>query len=96
MKTKRPPSEAGQGLGLNENEEEVFGEMLELPDGCVCCSVRSDFALAIEVLLRKRKFDHVVLECSGLADPGALASMFWVDQELESPLYLDGQQNCIA
>ena len=67
-----------------------MGDYLELPNGCVCCSVRSEFALAVETLLAKRRFDHIILECSGLADPGPLARMFWVDEELESAVFLDG------
>lgn len=72
-----------------QDDNGVFGEMLELANGCVCCSVKGDFAMAMEQLLRKRKFDYVFVECSGLADPGPLARMFWVDEELESNLYLD-------
>jgi G3E family GTPase len=51
---------------------------------------RSDFLTAVEALLKKRRFDYILLECSGLADPGALARMLWVDPELESKVYLDG------
>ncbi|XP_062064362.1 putative COBW domain-containing protein 7 isoform X4 [Lepus europaeus] len=39
---------------------------------------------------RKGKFDYILLETTGLADPGAVASMFWVDAELGSDIYLDG------
>jgi len=82
-------------LGVEEtislqDDTGVFGEMLELGNGCVCCSVRNDFVAALELLMKKRKFDYVVLECSGLADPGPLARIFWVDEELESGVYLDG------
>jgi G3E family GTPase len=68
----------------------AFGEILELGHGCVCCSVRTDFITAVEALLKKRPFDYIVLECSGLADPGELVRMLWVDSELESRVYLDG------
>lgn len=74
---------------LLKDDSGLFGEMLELGNGCVCCSVKADFALAVETLMKKRKFDYVFLECSGLADPGPLAKMFWVDAELESHIYLD-------
>ncbi|KAG7255165.1 hypothetical protein CRUP_038513 [Coryphaenoides rupestris] len=39
---------------------------------------------------KKGKFDYILLETTGLADPGAVASMFWVDAELGSDVYLDG------
>lgn len=78
-----------QGLAL-QDEGGAFSSMLEIGDGCVCCSVKSNFILGVEELLRKRRFDYVILECSGLADPGPLAQMFWVDPELESSVYLDG------
>ncbi|AWP07284.1 putative COBW domain-containing protein 3 isoform 4 [Scophthalmus maximus] len=39
---------------------------------------------------KKGKFDYILLETTGLADPGAVASMFWVDAELGSDIYLDG------
>lgn len=46
---------------------------------------------AIENLMQKKgKFDYILLETTGLADPGAVASMFWVDAELGSDIYLDG------
>ncbi|MEQ2247008.1 COBW domain-containing protein 2, partial [Ilyodon furcidens] len=46
---------------------------------------------AIENLMEKKgKFDYILLETTGLADPGAVASMFWVDAELGSDVYLDG------
>ncbi len=73
-----------------QDDSGIFGEVLELANGCMCCSVRSNFMLAVETLLSARTFDYVVVECSGIADPGKLANMFWVDDELESKVYLDG------
>jgi len=85
------------GLRLNNNEpsadtgpDGVFNDLLEFSNGCVCCAVKSDFVLGVEALLARKRFDYIVLECSGLADPGPLANMFWVDPELESSVYLDG------
>jgi len=41
--------------------------------------------------MKKRdKFDYILVETSGMADPGPVAGEFWVDEELESPLRLDG------
>ena len=46
---------------------------------------------AIESLMEKKgKFDYILLETTGLADPGPIASMFWLDEGLGSELYLDG------
>ena len=46
---------------------------------------------AIENLMQKRgKFDYILLETTGLADPGPIASIFWLDDELGSDIYLDG------
>ena len=46
---------------------------------------------AIENLMKKKgKFDYVLLETTGLADPGPIASIFWMDEQLCSDLYLDG------
>jgi len=65
---------------------------VELPNGCVCCSVKDRFLEAVERLVGRygARLDHVVVEMSGLADPGPVASVFWVDDELESPVTLDG------
>jgi G3E family GTPase len=73
------------GMGQND----VFGEILEIAAGCVCCSVRSDFLLAIDTLLAKRHFDYVVLECSGIADVGNLINSLWADRALGSSAVLD-------
>lgn len=47
---------------------------------------------AIENLMEKKgKFDYILLETTGLADPGPIAAMFWLDDELGSDIYLDGK-----
>lgn len=46
-------------------------EFLELPNGCLCCSIKDTGAAAIEKLMqRKGAFDYILLETTGLADPG--------------------------
>ncbi|KND01968.1 uncharacterized protein SPPG_02475 [Spizellomyces punctatus DAOM BR117] len=46
---------------------------------------------AVENLMKKKgRFDYIMLETTGLADPGPIASMFWLDDELQSEIYLDG------
>lgn len=47
--------------------------------------------MAIENLMKKKgKFDYILLETTGLADPGPIASIFWMDDDLGSDIYLDG------
>ena len=70
---------------------ERFNEWLELANGCVCCAVRDDLVNGIEQLMAVRgRFDYILVETDGMADPGPVAESFWLDQELESPLRLDG------
>jgi G3E family GTPase len=72
-------------------EGDRVDEWLELPNGCVCCSVRSNLAATIENLVEKRKdLQYIFLEPTGLADPGPLASSLWMDDALEGSIYLDG------
>ncbi|EMD39994.1 hypothetical protein CERSUDRAFT_103896 [Gelatoporia subvermispora B] len=70
-------------------------EFLELANGCLCCSIKDSGAAAIERLMqRKGAFDHILLETTGLADPGPIASMFWQNEEfamgLGRDIHLDG------
>ncbi|KAG8531754.1 uncharacterized protein KY384_003386 [Bacidia gigantensis] len=72
-------------------------DFLELGNGCICCSVKDTGVAAIEALLAKhsstpgeKPFDYIVLETSGLADPGGIIPLFWLDDALGSSLYLDG------
>ncbi|KAI5086656.1 COBW domain-containing protein 1, partial [Silurus meridionalis] len=89
-------NEFGEGNALEKSlavsqAGELYEEWLELRNGCLCCSVKDNGLKAIENLMQKKgKFDYILLETTGLADPGAVASMFWVDAELGSDLYLDG------
>ncbi|XP_052557501.1 zinc-regulated GTPase metalloprotein activator 1A-like isoform X3 [Tympanuchus pallidicinctus] len=89
-------NEFGEGSALEKSLAisqggELYEEWLELRNGCLCCSVKDNGVKAIENLMQKRgKFDYILLETTGLADPGAVASMFWVDSELGSDIYLDG------
>ena len=70
---------------------ECFDDWVELANGCVCCAVRDDLVVAIERLMEvKGRFDYVLVETTGMADPGPVAATFWVDDALESPLRLDG------
>ncbi|GAB5585462.1 hypothetical protein Unana1_00362 [Umbelopsis nana] len=83
-------SDIEKALSINEDGA-LYEEWLELRNGCLCCSVKDNGVKAIENLMDKRgKFDYVLLETSGLADPGPIASIFWMDDELGSDIYLDG------
>ncbi|XP_047278918.1 zinc-regulated GTPase metalloprotein activator 1E isoform X6 [Homo sapiens] len=89
-------NESGEGSALEKSLAvsqggELYEEWLELRNGCLCCSVKDNGLRAIENLMQKKgKFDDILLETTGLADPGAVTSMFWVDAELGSDIYLDG------
>ncbi|KAI0088717.1 cobW-domain-containing protein [Irpex rosettiformis] len=70
-------------------------EVLELANGCLCCSIKDTGVAAIEKLMqRKGAFDHILLETTGLADPGPIASLFWQNEEysmgLGRDIHLDG------
>jgi G3E family GTPase len=63
-----------------------------LANGCICCSVKDVGVAAIENLMEQRGelFDYILLETTGLADPGNIAPMFWLDDGLGSTIFLDG------
>lgn len=68
-------------------DEEVF----EMNNGCICCTVRGDLIRILGNLMKRRdRFDHVVVETTGLADPGPVAQTFFVDDELRELFALDG------
>lgn len=82
---------AEEALTLVDGENQ---EWLELANGCVCCTVKDNMLLTLEQLLKRSRdngtpFDHIILETSGMADPGPLLEIFWVDTELEADVYLD-------
>ncbi len=67
-------------------DEEVF----EMNNGCICCTVRGDLIRIIEGLMRRRgKFDAIIVETTGLADPAPVAQTFFVDQEVQDQARLD-------
>ncbi len=67
-------------------DEEVF----EMNNGCICCTVRGDLIRIIEGLMkRKGKFDAIIVETTGLADPAPVAQTFFVDQEVQDTARLD-------
>ncbi|KAH3694870.1 hypothetical protein DPMN_082311 [Dreissena polymorpha] len=90
-------NEFGEGDSIEKSmsvgsDGERYEEWLELRNGCLCCSVKDNGVQAIENLMTKKgKFDYILLETTGLADPGPIASIFWLDEDLCSDLYLDGK-----
>lgn len=65
-------------------------EILELNNGCICCRVRGDLVRSIgDLLNRQKRFDYVLIETTGLADPGPVAGTFKTT-ELADRLRLDG------
>jgi G3E family GTPase len=67
-------------------DEEIF----EMNNGCICCTVRGDLIRIIGNLLKRRnKFDHLVIETTGLADPAPVIQTFFVDEDMKSQLLLD-------
>lgn len=67
-------------------EEEIF----EMNNGCICCTVRGDLIRILGALMRRRdKFDQILIETTGLADPAPVAQTFFVDDEIRGRLRLD-------
>ena len=67
-------------------DEEVF----EMNNGCICCTVRGDLIRIIEGLMRRKgKFDAIIVETTGLADPAPVAQTFFVDQDVQDQARLD-------
>src|SRR3984885_6704515 len=75
-----------QELVINA-EEEIF----EMNNGCICCTVRGDLIRILGNLMkRKNKFDYILIETTGLADPRPVAQTFFVDNEMQAKAKLDG------
>ena len=94
--------EHGRRIAVIENEFGEIGvdndlvvnadeEIFEMNNGCICCTVRGDLIRILSTLMRRReKFDHILIETTGLADPGPVAQTFFMDDELAERLRLDG------
>ncbi len=67
-------------------DEEIF----ETSNGCICCTVRGDLIRILTQLHKRReRFDAVLIETTGLADPGPVAQTFFIDEELKEYYCLD-------
>ncbi|MBM4015716.1 MAG: GTP-binding protein [Planctomycetes bacterium] len=75
-----------QALIINADEE-----IFEMSNGCICCTVRGDLIRVLGNLMKRRdKFDYVVVETTGMADPGPVAQTFFMDDEIRAEFSLDG------
>ncbi len=104
---KRVLTEAhGQKIAVVENEfgeENIDNEILvsepgeqiiQLNNGCICCSIREDLRATLSLLAAKKRkglldFERVVIETTGLADPGPVAQTFFMDDEIAESYLLD-------
>jgi G3E family GTPase len=92
----------GQRIAVIENEFGEIGidqdlvinadeEIFEMNNGCICCTVRGDLIRVLGNLKKRRdKFDRVLVETTGLADPGPVAQTFFMDEDIQSDFKLDG------
>src|SRR6188768_147397 len=91
----------GKRIAVIENEfgevgvdsELVIGaeeELFETNNGCICCTVRGDLIRILGQLMKRRdKFDYILIETTGMADPGPVAQTFFLDDELKNTFQLD-------
>lgn len=75
---------------LHDGSEQI----IEMNNGCICCTVRGDLITALSTLARKRnngdlQFDRVIIETTGLANPGPVAQTFFMDEEVGTHYMLD-------
>ena len=92
----------GKKLAVIENEFGEVGvdnqlviqsdeELFEMNNGCICCSVRGDLIRILGRLMkRKDKLDGILIETTGLADPGPVAQTFFSDDEMRAHFRIDG------
>jgi G3E family GTPase len=81
-----------KSISVNQDEQQTE-EWIPLANGCLCCSIKDSGVAALEALVerqKEKKFDYILLETTGVADPGNIAPMFWMDEGMGSSIYLDG------
>ncbi len=83
--------EVGVDSEIVEKSDE---QILEMNNGCICCTVRGDLIRILGTLKEKRdagalKFDRVIIETTGMADPGPVAQTFFTDEEVGGYYLLD-------
>ncbi|CAN1838839.1 Zinc-regulated GTPase metalloprotein activator 1 [Linum perenne] len=90
-------NEFGEEIGVERamiNEGDggaLVEEWVELANGCICCTVKHSLVQALEQLvqMKESRLDHILIETTGLANPAPLASVLWLDDQLESAVKLD-------
>ena len=75
---------------VNDTEEQIF----QMNNGCVCCTIREDLRNTLSLLAAKKRkglldFERVIIETTGLADPGPVAQTFFIDEEVAESYLLD-------
>ncbi|MCJ8310968.1 MAG: GTP-binding protein [Hyphomicrobiales bacterium] len=69
-----------------DTDEEIF----EMNNGCICCTVRGDLIRILESLMKRRnRFDAILIETTGLADPAPVAQTFFMDEDVQARTKLD-------
>jgi len=81
-------------VGVDDDlvEKKFFNDekIIEMKNGCICCTVRGDLVETLKNLIKKKdKFDYVLIETTGLADPAPVAQTFFVDDTICQNYYLD-------
>ena len=69
-------------------------QILQMSNGCICCTIREDLREALQLLAAKRRkglvdFERIVIETTGLADPGPVAQTFFMDEEIAETYLID-------
>ena len=69
-------------------------QIVQMSNGCICCTIREDLRATLQLLAAKRRkgmldFERVVIETTGLADPGPVAQTFFMDDEIAESFLLD-------
>jgi G3E family GTPase len=73
---------------------ETNEQIIQMSNGCICCTIREDLRATLQLLAAKRRkgllnFDRIVIETTGLADPGPVAQTFFMDDEIAETFLLD-------
>ncbi|CAJ1433033.1 unnamed protein product [Effrenium voratum] len=83
--------EVGVDEKLIANKTSSEEEVIEVMNGCICCTVRSDLVGALKRMHGKvKQFDAVLIETTGMADPAPVAQTFFVDEKIQAKYRLDG------